>query len=84
MFTYGERTVAYYHESVRAFQLGRSGKLKEARPHYDEAKRLAELLRQDTTSIAHCYTPYVANAFEATYARRALGHLAKLLGGDEP
>jgi len=83
-FTYGERTVAYLHECVQAFRLGRSGKREEARPHYDEAKRLADLLRQDTESVAHCYTPYAANAFEATYATRALEHLAKLLGGDEP
>ena len=82
MFTYGERTVAYLHECVQAFQLGRSGKLEEARPHYDEAKRLAELLRQDTTSVGLCYTPGAANAFEATYATRALDRLAKLLGGE--
>ena len=57
----------------------RSGKLEEARRHYDEAKRLADLLRQDTASVAHCYTPYAKNAFEATYATRALDHVAKLL-----
>ena len=84
MFTYGERTVAYLHECVQAFQLGRSGNLEDARRHYGDAKRLADLLREDTESIAHCYTPYAANAFDATYATRALTHLATLLGGDEP
>lgn len=82
MFTYGERTVAYYHECVQAFLLGRAGKVEEARPHYAEAKRIAELLRADTTSIALCYSPGAPNAFEATYATRALEHLAKLLGGE--
>ena len=82
MFTYGERTVAYYHECARAFLLGRAGKIEEARPHYVEAKRIAELLRADTTSVAFCYSPGAPNAFEATYATRALEHLAKLLGAE--
>ncbi len=78
-FTYGERTVAYLHACVRAFQLARSGDLDAARRHYDEAGRLADLLRADTASVAHCYTPYSPNAFDATYATRALAHLEKLL-----
>jgi len=80
-FTYGERTIAYLHECVQAFQLGRSGRRDEGRQHFAEARRLAELLRRDTTSTtkssSHANAP---NAFEATRAMRALDHLAKLLG----
>jgi len=47
-----------------------------------EAKRIAGLLRADTTSVALCYSPGAPNAFEATYAARSLGHLAKLLGAE--
>ncbi len=83
MFTYGERTVCYYHQCAKAFRLARAGKLEEARPHYAEARRLAELLRGDTVSVAHCYTPGAPNAFVATRATRALDHLAKLLGGQQ-
>jgi hypothetical protein len=81
MFTYGERTIAYFHECVQAFQLARSGRREEGREHFAEAKRLAELLRRDTASTtkssSHANAP---NAFEATYAKRAVEHLAKLLG----
>ena len=80
-FTYGERTIAYLHECVQAFQLGRSGRRDEGRRHFAEAGRLAELLRRDTTSTtkssSHANAP---NALEATRATRALEHLAKLLG----
>jgi hypothetical protein len=81
MFTYGERTIHYFHECVQAFQLGRSGRRDEARHHYAKASRIAALLRQDTTSTTmsseHANSP---NAFVATYATGALEHLAKLLG----
>ena len=50
MFTYGERTLAYYDACAQAFALGRSGRLNEARAAFNEAKRLAALLRQDTSS----------------------------------
>ena len=80
-FTYGERTIAYFDECVQALQLGRSGRRDEGRQHFAEARRLAELLRRDTISTtkssSHANAP---NAFEATYAMRALEHLAKLLG----
>jgi len=84
MFTYGERTVEYLHQCVEAFRLGRAGQLDEARRHYHQARKIAELLREDTTSTSMCYSPGAANAFEATYATRALDHLAKLLGQVEP
>ena len=81
MFAYGERTIAYFNECVQAFQLGRSGRRDEGREHFAEARRLAELLRRDTMSTtkssSHANAP---NAFDATYATRAIEHLAKLLG----
>ena len=81
MFTYGERTVRYFHECVQAFQLGRADRREEARRHYAEADRLADLLRQDTTSTTLSSShANAADAFEATRATRALEHLAKLLG----
>jgi len=80
-FTYGERTVAYLHACVQAFQSGRAGRRDEGRRHLAEARRLAELLRRDTTSTtrssSHANAP---NAFEATRATHALERLAKLLG----
>ena len=80
-FTYGERTIGYLHACVQAFQSGRAGRRDEGRQHFAEARRLAELLRGDTTSTtkssSHANAP---NAFEASRATRALDHLAKLLG----
>ena len=81
-FTYGERTLAYYDACAQAFQLGRSGHLKEARRQFAEAKRLAELLQQDTWSMDLCYIhdePFPLDAFHSTYATGALDHLGKLL-----
>lgn len=79
-FTYGERTLAYYHACVQAFLEGRAGKKDQARSHLAEAERLAELLRADTTSTSvsssHSNAP---NAFEATLATGALAHLRTLL-----
>lgn len=82
-FTYGERTLAYYDACVQAFQQGRSGRIEEARHHFAEARRLADLLRQDTWSVALCYIhdePFPFDAFHATRATKALLHLEKLLG----
>ena len=79
-FTYGERTIAYYQECVEAFRLGRSGQRKEALQHYEEAKRLAGLLRSDTTSTTLSSShANAADAFAATYASGAIDQLAKLL-----
>ena len=80
MFVYGERTVGYYDACARAFHLGRAGRRDEAIEQYREAKRIAGLLRQDTTSAANCYSGGPPNAFVATNATGALEHLAKLLG----
>lgn len=81
MFTYGERTVSYWYECVQAFQLARAGCRDEARRHYAEAVRLADLLRADTTSTtlasSHANAP---DAFRGTFASGALGHLERLLG----
>jgi hypothetical protein len=85
MFTYGERTLAYYHECVQAFQLARACRRDEARGHYAEAKRLAGLLRKDTWSPGLAYRtgePSPLDAFYSTFATQALTHLAALL--EEP
>lgn len=87
MFTYGERTLAYFDACCQAFELGRAGKLDEARGHWAEAKKVAELLRQDTWSPALAFNhdePFELNAFNSTYATGALTHLEKLLGEAKP
>jgi hypothetical protein len=84
LFTYGERTVIYYQACAEAFRLAR---LREdgARKHLAEAQRLAELLRQDTTSTKFSSThANESNAFSASRAMGALAHLATLLGPAEP
>jgi hypothetical protein len=79
-FLYAERTIAYYFECVRAFQLVRAGHRDEARQHYVEARCLAELLRNDTESASYSSSHANAtNAFEATCATKALDNLAALL-----
>jgi hypothetical protein len=81
LFTYGERTVGYYHACVQAFQLARAGKNEAARQHFREAQRLANVLREDTTSTktasSHANAP---DALTASRAAGALVHLEKLLG----
>ena len=82
MFTYAEQTLRYYDECVQAFQLGWAGQKDEARKHFEEAKRAAELLRQDKWSVALSFNhdePFELNAFNATYATESLDHLKKLL-----
>jgi len=80
LFTYGERTVLYLFECASAFEAVRAGEREEARRHFAEAKRLAELLRADTTSTRHSSSHANApNAFVATYATGALRRLARLL-----
>ena len=76
-FTYGERTVAYYHACVRAFQEVRAGRRDSARSHYAEAQRLADLLRRDTVSSQGSSSHASAeNAFVATLATHAPERLA--------
>ncbi len=80
LYTYGERTVLYYWECAQAFQLARGGKPDEARPHYDEAKRLADLLKADTGSPKHASShANDANGLTASRAAGALAHIEKLL-----
>ena len=82
LFTYGQQTLAYFDACAQAFEHGRAGRLAEGRRYFAEAKRIAEVLRQDTWSVDLCYIhdePFPNNAFQATYATRALDHLAKLL-----
>jgi hypothetical protein len=79
-FLYGERTLDYYHACVRAFQEARAGRREEARQHYAQAQRLAELLRADTVSTHHSSSHANAeNAFVASCAEGALERLAALL-----
>ncbi|MCX7887058.1 MAG: DUF4838 domain-containing protein [Verrucomicrobiae bacterium] len=79
-FTYGERTLAYYHACVEAFTEARAGRSDVARKHYHEALRLADLLQADTVSTRDSSSHANAeNAFEASGATRALQHIAKLL-----
>ena len=83
LFTYGERTIRYYHECIQAFEQARAGRRESARKHFDAAKRVAALLRADTTSTKLSSShASAANAFVATYATGALPRLAALL--DKP
>lgn len=85
-FTYAERTLAYYDACVQAFMLGRSGQREQGRRHFDEAKRLADLLRQDTWSVDLSFIhdePFPLDAFHSTYAAGALQHLQNLYNSTE-
>ncbi|MBC8870024.1 MAG: S-layer protein [Planctomycetes bacterium] len=81
LFKYGERTVTYYDACAQAFELVRAGEKDEARRHYAEARRIAELLRKDVTSATLFVPAIIArpDAFAASGASRALEHLEKLL-----
>jgi hypothetical protein len=85
-FTYAEQMLRYYDQCTQAYQLARAGRKDEAREHFEDAKRVAELLRQDTWSMGLSFIhdePFELNGFNATHATRALDHLAKLLGGSQ-
>ena len=75
-FEYGERTLDYYNACVQAFQKVRAGHRDAARRHYAEARRLAELLRQDRLSTQSSSSH--ANAENALIASRASGALERL------
>jgi len=81
VFTYAELTLRYYDQCARAYQLAWAGGKEDARKHYEEARRVAELLRKDTWSIGLTYTynNQTQNAFDATRAKGALEKLKKLL-----
>jgi hypothetical protein len=79
-FTYAERTLTYYAACVQAFVAIRSGHRDAARAHHEEARRVADLLRQDTVSSQGASThANAANALEATRAAGALQRLADLI-----
>ncbi|MFC1806247.1 DUF4838 domain-containing protein [Planctomycetota bacterium] len=85
LFAYGERTIAYYHACILAFGHARGGRKDEARKHYAEARKLAELLKADTESVEHSSAhANDRNAFTASRATGALARLAQLLGPDKP
>jgi hypothetical protein len=85
LFTYGEHTLQYYDACVRSFFAIRGGKKKAAVAALAEARRVADLLREDTVSTtlssAHGNS---ANAFTATYAVGALAVLQDLIGPAVP
>ena len=67
---------------MQAFQLGWAGRREEARRHFEVAKQVAELLRQDQWSVTLAFVhdqPFELNALNATYATGALDRLAELL-----
>ena len=85
MFTYGERTVAYYAACVESFAAARSSQFDKARAAHAEAQRLANLLRADTISTSlsssHASAP---DAFTASNATGALDQVLKLLESKPP
>jgi hypothetical protein len=79
-FTYAERTLAYYDACVQALESARAKRTEEARKHFAEARRLADLLRADTESARYSSSHASANdTLAATLATRALEHLARLV-----
>ena len=84
-FEYGERTLDYYNACIQAYREARAGHTDAARPHYEEARRLAELLRRDRlstqTSSSHANAE---NALVASGASDALDRLAELLDAKQP
>ena len=82
-FEYGERTLDYYNACVQAFRKARSGDRDAARRHYAEARRLAELLRQDRLSTQNSSSHGNAeNALIASRAAAALERLAAMLDAE--
>jgi len=81
LFTYGERTIAYYHACILARRALAAGRADEARKQIAEASRLAGLLRGDTRSTRHSSShANASDAFAATYATRAVADLKRRLG----
>jgi len=80
LFTYGERTIAYYHACIQAWREIRAGRGDAARKHLAEAVRLADLLKRDTASTKHSSShANASNAFVASRATRAIDHLRRRL-----
>ncbi len=80
LFTYGERTLRFYDAACRAWSALAANHEARARADYREVVRLADLLRQDTTSTrwasSHANAP---NAFEASRATGVLSLLKHAL-----
>jgi len=76
LFTYGERTVAYYHACVEGFRAARAGRKDDARRHLARAVKLADQFRRDKTSPRHSSSH--ANAPDALSASRAAGAIDRL------
>ncbi|NLF06671.1 MAG: DUF4838 domain-containing protein [Pirellulaceae bacterium] len=85
VFTYAERTLRFYDQCLQAYHLVWAGKKDEARKHLHEARRVAELLRQDTWSMALAYKrgedPNL-NGLTSTFAADALDRLDKLINAE--
>jgi len=76
LFTYGERTIQYYHACILARRAIAAKDLPAARKHLAEAERLAGLLEKDTASTKHSSShANASNALVATYAAGALKRL---------
>ena len=85
LFTYGERTIGYYHACIRAFTDARAGRRDSARRHLAEAQKLADLLARDTASTKHSSShANAANAFSASRATGAVAHIRRLLDAKPP
>jgi len=85
LFTYGERTLLFYDAAVRARRALSAKDTDGARRARAEVMRLADLLRQDTTSTKLSSSHGNAgNAFAATYATGVLATLEDALGPMEP
>ena len=81
LFTYGERTLQYYHAAARAFAAVRRSEMDKAREARAEVLGLAKLLREDTASTKMASShANAANAFAATYATGAVTALENVLG----
>ena len=80
LFTYGENMLLYFDALVKTFETARAGKREDALRHFAEAKRVAELLRLDTTSPKFSWDHVKAtNALDASNCAGTLDLLAKLL-----
>jgi len=84
LFTYGERTILYYDACGRAHRAVRKKDFATARACLVQARRLADLLKNDTTSTKHSSSHANApNAFDASRATHALGHIEKAIAAAE-
>jgi hypothetical protein len=78
-FTYGERTLGYYVACMEAFEALADGDRPEARRHEKVASRLAEQLRNDTTTTRYSAHANAPNALEASRAPEAARNIRRRL-----